>query len=221
MKRALRARVLALGGGSPRPASRPRAPPRSLPPPSLPRRPPHAAVAAEDAGRASRMRRIDLGVHGVETDTNSSKFLEYRDVPDGAVPPVRPLRRRRARFRYDVTARTCCRRTRATGCGRHGTFRVEALVRQDPAPLRQRRRARCSGHRAAACCRSATTLQRAFQTRHRAAVRAQPGRRQLRVPERPRVAIAGRRRHRRPRSSSVSAGQVELRLTRDKPSTSG
>ncbi len=61
------------------------------------------APAAAEMEPAFTLRRIDFGLQGVETDTNSSRFQEYRDVPTGIVIPF-------ARFAgdgkvpYDVTA---------------------------------------------------------------------------------------------------------------------
>jgi MtrB/PioB family decaheme-associated outer membrane protein len=64
---------------------------------------PSPSPAPAEMGPAFSLRRIDFGAQGVETDTNSSRFEEYRDVPTGVVIPF-------ARFagsgkvRYDVTA---------------------------------------------------------------------------------------------------------------------
>jgi MtrB/PioB family decaheme-associated outer membrane protein len=77
-------------------------------PPALkketPASPAPAASPAAELPPAFSLRRIDFGVQGVETDTNSSRFQEYRDVPNGIVIPF-------VRFaggekvRYDVTAK--------------------------------------------------------------------------------------------------------------------
>jgi MtrB/PioB family decaheme-associated outer membrane protein len=48
------------------------------------------------------IRRLDFGLAGVENDTNSSKFREYRSVPGGVVLPF--LRFSGEKYRYDVTA---------------------------------------------------------------------------------------------------------------------
>jgi MtrB/PioB family decaheme-associated outer membrane protein len=50
-----------------------------------------------------RIRRLDFGVSGAETDVNSSKFREYRSVPTGAVLPFLRFAGEE-RFRYDVAA---------------------------------------------------------------------------------------------------------------------
>ena len=61
------------------------------------------APEAAEMEPAFTLRRIDFGLQGVETDTDSSRFQEYRDVPTGIVIPF-------ARFAgdgkvpYDVTA---------------------------------------------------------------------------------------------------------------------
>jgi len=62
-----------------------------------------AAPAASDMGPAFSLRRIDFGVQGVETDTNSSRFREYRDVPTGIFIPFARFAGDQ-KFRYDVTA---------------------------------------------------------------------------------------------------------------------
>jgi MtrB/PioB family decaheme-associated outer membrane protein len=50
-----------------------------------------------------RIRRLDFAVEGIETDTNSSKFREYRAVPAGLVLPFLHFAGD-ARVRYDVAA---------------------------------------------------------------------------------------------------------------------
>jgi MtrB/PioB family decaheme-associated outer membrane protein len=82
---------------SPEPGASPEAP--ASPPAPAAAEPPPAAEAVP----AFALRRIDFGLQGVETDTSSSRFREYRDVPTGVFLPF-------ARFaggdrvRYDVSA---------------------------------------------------------------------------------------------------------------------
>jgi MtrB/PioB family decaheme-associated outer membrane protein len=49
-----------------------------------------------------QIRRLDFGLAGVENDTNSSKFREYRDVPGGVWLPF--VRFAGEKFRYDLSA---------------------------------------------------------------------------------------------------------------------
>ena len=46
-----------------------------------------------------------LGLQQKYFDTNSSKFLEYRDLPQGAVLPAMRLKGQNGDFRYDLQAR--------------------------------------------------------------------------------------------------------------------
>jgi MtrB/PioB family decaheme-associated outer membrane protein len=67
-----------------------------------------AAVRSETGGLPAlppgfRIRRIDFGVQGVGTDTNSSKFREYRAAPTGVVLPYLRFAGT-GRFPYDVAA---------------------------------------------------------------------------------------------------------------------
>ena len=62
-----------------------------------------AAPAAAEMEPAFALRRIDFGVQDVETDTNSSRFREYRDVPAGIVIPFARFAGDE-KFPYDVTA---------------------------------------------------------------------------------------------------------------------
>jgi MtrB/PioB family decaheme-associated outer membrane protein len=64
---------------------------------------PAASPAAAEMPPAFSLRRIDFGVQGVETDTNSSRFQEYRDVPTGIVIPFARFAGGE-KFGYDVTA---------------------------------------------------------------------------------------------------------------------
>jgi MtrB/PioB family decaheme-associated outer membrane protein len=64
---------------------------------------PEASPAAAEMPPAFSLRRIDFGVQGVETDTNSSRFREYRDVPTGIVIPFARFAGGE-KFRYDVAA---------------------------------------------------------------------------------------------------------------------
>jgi MtrB/PioB family decaheme-associated outer membrane protein len=64
---------------------------------------PSPEAAASEMPPAFSLRRIDFGVQGVETDTDSSRFREYRDVPTGIVIPFARFAGGE-KFRYDVTA---------------------------------------------------------------------------------------------------------------------
>jgi MtrB/PioB family decaheme-associated outer membrane protein len=57
--------------------------------------------AAEPSTATFAFRQIDFGVSGVETDTNSSRFREYRAVPTGVVLPYVHFKGN-DRFWYDV-----------------------------------------------------------------------------------------------------------------------
>jgi len=72
-------------------------------PPAKPESPASPAPAASEMGPAFSLRRIDFGIQGVETDTNSSRFREYRDVPTGIFVPFARFAGDE-KFRYDVTA---------------------------------------------------------------------------------------------------------------------
>ena len=50
-----------------------------------------------------KIRRIEFGVQGVETDTSSSRFREYRALPSGFVLPALHFAGNDS-FRYDVRA---------------------------------------------------------------------------------------------------------------------
>ena len=50
-----------------------------------------------------QIRRLDFGLAGVENDTNSSKFREYRDLPGGIWLPFLRFSGDQ-KFRYDVAA---------------------------------------------------------------------------------------------------------------------
>jgi MtrB/PioB family decaheme-associated outer membrane protein len=110
--------VLALGLALPavaqEPAPSPSPSPSPIPLPPTPPEPPtpgtpvEAAVRSETAGSPAlpsgfNVRRIDFGLAGVETDTNSSKFREYRAVPTGVVLPYLRFAGEDA-FPYDVAA---------------------------------------------------------------------------------------------------------------------
>ena len=70
-------------------------------PPAKPESP--ASPAPSEMGPAFSLRRIDFGVQGLETDTNSSRFREYRDVPTGIFIPFARFAGDE-KFWYDVTA---------------------------------------------------------------------------------------------------------------------
>jgi MtrB/PioB family decaheme-associated outer membrane protein len=64
---------------------------------------PAPEAAASEMGPAFSLRRLDFGVQGVETDTDSSRFREYRDVPTGIFIPFARFAGG-DKFRYDVAA---------------------------------------------------------------------------------------------------------------------
>ena len=97
---------LALTAGAP---TEPQAPPQNAPaeepapaPQAAPGTPAVAAPAAEAPGE-NAVRRIDIGLLGPETDTNSSRFREYRAIPSGPVVPYFRLAGG-TEHRYDVSA---------------------------------------------------------------------------------------------------------------------
>ena len=76
-------RALALAPSQPAdPAAKPADPPTPVASPA-----PSPEAAVSEMGPAFGLRRIDFGVQGVETDTDSSRFREYRDVPTGIFIP--------------------------------------------------------------------------------------------------------------------------------------
>jgi MtrB/PioB family decaheme-associated outer membrane protein len=86
------------------PAPSPSAPAESaVAPAQAPAEPAPAPAPATDVIGSWNVRRLDFGLVGVETDTRSSKFREYREVPTG---PVLPSLRFAgdAPFPYDVSA---------------------------------------------------------------------------------------------------------------------
>jgi MtrB/PioB family decaheme-associated outer membrane protein len=81
----------------------PGAAPPGATPPAQPATP---DVAAEPGGvmpPAFSLGRVDFALQGVETDTRSSKFYEYRDLPTGPLPSYLRLAGRRGLL-YDVIA---------------------------------------------------------------------------------------------------------------------
>jgi MtrB/PioB family decaheme-associated outer membrane protein len=72
-------------------------------PEAKPEDPAAPAPAASEMLPAFSLRRIDFGVQGVETDSNSSRFREYRDVPTGVFIPFARFAGDE-KFWYDVTA---------------------------------------------------------------------------------------------------------------------
>lgn len=106
---------------SPAPSSDAAAPPSAKPSPA-----PAASPAPAEMGPAFSLRRIDFGLQGVETDTNSSRFREYRDVPTGIfVPYVRFAGDER--FPYDVAAENLLQNdARYHVLLRPGTFTIRA-----------------------------------------------------------------------------------------------
>jgi MtrB/PioB family decaheme-associated outer membrane protein len=93
---------------SPSPSPSPIPLPPVAPPPATPGTPVEAAARSETASAPAlpsgfRVRRIDFGLAGVETDTNSSKFREYRAVPTGVVLPYLRFAGN-DKFAYDVAA---------------------------------------------------------------------------------------------------------------------
>jgi MtrB/PioB family decaheme-associated outer membrane protein len=70
---------------------------------------PEAESPAADMPPAFSVRRIDFGLQGVETDTSSSRFQEYRDVPNGIVIPFARFAGD-SKFPYDVVAENVLQR---------------------------------------------------------------------------------------------------------------
>jgi MtrB/PioB family decaheme-associated outer membrane protein len=100
--------ALPAGAQEPAPSPSPIPLPPAPPPPATPGTPTEAAARSETAGAPAlppgfHVRRIDFGLSSVETDTNSSKFREYRSVPTGVVLPFLRFAGD-AKFPYDVAA---------------------------------------------------------------------------------------------------------------------
>jgi MtrB/PioB family decaheme-associated outer membrane protein len=114
--------ALALSASAQEPAPAPAASPAG--PAASPA--PSASPAPADMGPAFSLRRLDFGLQGVETDTNSSRFREYRDVPTGVfVPFVRFAGDEK--FPYDVSAQNVLQNdARYHVLLRPGTFTIRA-----------------------------------------------------------------------------------------------
>ena len=101
--------MLTLAGGVAAPDAQ--APPTSPPAPEAPPAPPAApgppaeepSAAADMVPTENMIRRIDLGLSGPESDTNSSRFREYRELPSGPVVPYLRLAGG-TNHRYDIAA---------------------------------------------------------------------------------------------------------------------
>ncbi len=87
------------------PPAPPQNPPAVEPAPALPGAPgpPATEPPSSEATTPFAVRRIDLGLLGPETDTNSSRFHEYRALPSGPVVPFIRLAGGTT-HRYDVSA---------------------------------------------------------------------------------------------------------------------
>src|SRR4029079_11655968 len=85
------------------PAEEPAPAPPAAPGSPAAETPQAAASAAAEAPPEYAVRRIDLGLLGPETDTNSSRFREYRAIPSGPVVPFVRLAGGTT-HRYDVSA---------------------------------------------------------------------------------------------------------------------
>ena len=94
---------LAVSAAAEEPAAKPQDPAGPASAAEEPAAKPEDPAAAAEMGPAFSLRRIDFGVQGVETDINSSRFREYRDVPTGLVIPFVRFAGD-DKFRYDVTA---------------------------------------------------------------------------------------------------------------------
>jgi MtrB/PioB family decaheme-associated outer membrane protein len=90
---------------APDPQAPPQSPPAEEPAPAPPGAPgpPAAEPPASEMASEFAVRRIELGVLGPETDTNSSRFREYRAIPSGPVIPFVRLAGGTT-HRYDVSA---------------------------------------------------------------------------------------------------------------------
>ncbi|HET8645137.1 MAG TPA: MtrB/PioB family outer membrane beta-barrel protein, partial [Vicinamibacteria bacterium] len=97
--------MLTLAGAAPAPQAPPQNPPAEEPAPAPPGAPgpPATEPPAADMPTEAAVRRIDLGLLGPETDTNSSRFREYRAIPSGPVIPFFRLAGGTT-HRYDVSA---------------------------------------------------------------------------------------------------------------------
>lgn len=81
------------------------------------------AAAQEDFTDAE----LTLGVLQKDFDTNSSKFLEYRDIPQGPVAPALSFLGKKGDWRYQVWGRDVTQKDqRYFGYVDNGTFRLEA-----------------------------------------------------------------------------------------------
>lgn len=62
-------------------------------------------LAQEEGAPDFEVGQITLGLNQVDSDTLSSKFLEYRDIPNGGVAPLIHFKGKKSDFRYDLWAR--------------------------------------------------------------------------------------------------------------------
>ncbi|HET7747137.1 MAG TPA: MtrB/PioB family outer membrane beta-barrel protein, partial [Vicinamibacteria bacterium] len=77
--------------------------------------------------------RVDFGLQGRESDTRSSRFLEYRELPNGPLAHSLRLAGRRERFLYDVSAQNLFRDdARYRVLLRPHGFRLEAAYARIP-----------------------------------------------------------------------------------------
>jgi hypothetical protein len=81
------------------------------------------ALAQEDFDEGE----LTLGILQKDFDTNSSKFLEYRDIPQGPVASAIGLQGRKGDWRYQLFGRDVTQKDqRYSGWADNGTIRVEA-----------------------------------------------------------------------------------------------
>jgi len=69
---------------------------------------------------------VELGALQRDASTISSKFLEYRDIPQGAVVPLIRFQGKKGDFRYDIWGRDITQRDQRLGLfADNGTFRLK------------------------------------------------------------------------------------------------
>jgi MtrB/PioB family decaheme-associated outer membrane protein len=174
-----------------------------------------APVASDMAWSDFSLRRIDFGVAGVESDTNSSRFREYRAVPTGIfLPFVRFAGNRK--FRYDVIAENVLQAdARYRALAEPGSIAVEAEFVKIPHRFGNAAHTLLE-QTGPGVLSISPTLRRTFQSeieRQFAANRAGVNYTFLNSLVSPSLAATG------PIDLSLlrERGQVEMRLTRDKP----
>jgi MtrB/PioB family decaheme-associated outer membrane protein len=119
---------LAVTAGPAAPQAPAQNPPAEEPAPAPPVAPgaPAVEAPAPEAQEEVTVRRIDIGLLGPETDTNSSRFREYRAIPSGPVVPFFRLAGG-TEHRYDVSAENALQEdARYRVMVEPGPFRVES-----------------------------------------------------------------------------------------------